>query len=111
MGIVAVTCGNCGGKGMITAEGGETHMLYASKTTCNECDGTGSTLVSTNFNTPYKISVDISGTNDDEAWALVWKRHDDNTLEVLDFTRVEQFDTENPAYVQRTVFGQNGRWD
>lgn len=110
MGFVSVTCANCAGQGLITVEQYGGCIVTFKKVTCNECEGVGSHMVHAGRIGSYNLSVDPSGSSD-EGWACVWKRHDDNVVEVVEMFQLPDFDREVVSTtVQSTVFGRNSRW-
>jgi RecJ-like exonuclease len=111
MGFVSVTCSNCAGKGSITVEKNCGQIFEFRKKDCNECDGVGSHLVHAGRIGSYHLSMDPSGPSDDEAWAVVFKRLDNDVIEVVDFMQVDQQDPEVRAHHNRAVFGRFSRWN
>lgn len=110
MGFVSVTCTNCGGKGRITPEGGEICTIFFRSQTCLECEGTGSHLVHAGQIGSYRLSIDPAGTNEDDTWAVVWQRQDNDVIEVVDMMKVDPFDQEVQAHNNKPIFGRNSRW-
>ena len=109
MGFVSVTCTNCGGKGRITPEGGEICTIFFRSQTCLECEGTGSHLVHAGQIAPYRMSIDPAGTNEDDTWAVVWQRHDNEVIEVVDMFKVDSSHPEGEPH-SKPIFGRHSRW-
>jgi hypothetical protein len=73
-------------------------MAYRKKT-CNECEGVGSHLIHANSIKPYYLSVDPSGANEDDTWAVVWQKQDDGGIDLVDMFSLGE--------VKRTPFDQS----
>jgi DnaJ-class molecular chaperone len=87
MALVSITCSNCDGEGLITAEASLVPEYLLRKVTCNECDGAGSHLVHTGS---IHVGLGIGEREGDSSWATVWERQDNDVIELVDFYEVSQ---------------------